>query len=71
MSGHLVDQVALVAGSSRGIGRAVAHALAAEGAYVVVNGRDAAAVEDTVASVRAAGGSVAGVVGTAAAPGTA
>lgn len=41
----LKDDVAFVAGSSRGIGRAIAAALLAEGARVVLTGRDAAALE--------------------------
>jgi 3-oxoacyl-[acyl-carrier protein] reductase len=39
----LAKRVALVCGSTRGIGRAVAKALADEGAIVAINGRDAAA----------------------------
>jgi 3-oxoacyl-[acyl-carrier protein] reductase len=39
----LAKRVALVCGSTRGIGRAVAKALADEGAIVAINGRDATA----------------------------
>lgn len=41
----LRSHVALVCGSTRGIGRAVARALSQEGARVAVNGRDRAATE--------------------------
>ena len=40
MNLNLTDQVCFVAGSSRGIGRAIAQALLAEGARVVLTGRD-------------------------------
>ena len=43
---------ALVTGASRGIGRAIAVALAAEGAHVVLVGRDWAALEQTAARCR-------------------
>jgi 3-oxoacyl-[acyl-carrier protein] reductase len=43
----LTDQVVFVAGSSRGIGRGIAAALLAEGARVVLTGRDAASLEAT------------------------
>ncbi len=55
-------RTALVCGSSRGLGRACAEALAREGVNVVLNGRDAASLEATVGEVRAiAAGTVAGV----------
>ena len=42
------DQTAVITGGTRGIGRAVAEAFAAEGADVVVCGRDLAGVDKTV-----------------------
>ena len=45
---------ALVTGSTRGIGRAIAKALAANGAEVVINSRRAAEVEQTIAAIYAA-----------------
>ena len=59
--GTLEGRIALVTGSSRGIGAAIAAELARAGAPVAVHGRDAAAVERTVATVRAAGGTALGV----------
>src|SRR6185436_9358489 len=44
-------RLALVTGSTQGIGRAVASALIAEGARVIVNGRKDAAVKETVAAL--------------------
>lgn len=53
----LQDQVAIVTGASRGIGRAIAIALAAEGAKVVVNyARSSAAANEVVDQITAAGG---------------
>ena len=53
----LNDKVALVTGASRGIGRGIALALAAEGADVVVNyRRDAEGAARTVSDVAALGG---------------
>ena len=52
----LQGQTALVTGSTSGIGRGIALALAAEGAHVVVNGRDEARGAETVEAIRNAGG---------------
>ena len=51
----LDGRVALVTGSSRGLGFAMAEALAAHGALVTLNGRDPAALEAKVAALRAQG----------------
>jgi 3-oxoacyl-[acyl-carrier protein] reductase len=47
----LRGKVAAVAGSSKGVGKAVAMGLAAEGMKVCVNGRDAAVVNETAAEI--------------------
>ena len=44
-------KLALITGSTQGIGRAIAEALLAEGASVIVNGRKEASVRDTVAQL--------------------
>ena len=52
----LAGRVALVTGASRGLGRAMALALAGCGAHVVVNGRDVRGIAATHAAILAAGG---------------
>jgi 3-oxoacyl-[acyl-carrier protein] reductase len=51
--------VALITGSSRGIGAAIARRFAAEGARVALHGRDPAALNAVQETIRAEGGAVA------------
>jgi NAD(P)-dependent dehydrogenase (short-subunit alcohol dehydrogenase family) len=53
---QLKNRLALVSGSTAGIGFAIAQSLAAEGARVIVNGRKQAAVAEAVAAIEAATG---------------
>ena len=54
--GLLEGKVSLVTGASRGIGLAIARALAAQGALVVLGARDTAKLAEAVAEISAAGG---------------
>lgn len=51
----LTGRLAVITGSSKGIGLAIARGLAVAGASVVINGRDAAAVEATCETLRGEG----------------
>ena len=53
----LSGRIALVTGASRGIGRAAAKALAAEGAHVILVARTVGGLEETDDEIRASGGS--------------
>jgi len=53
MNLQIANQLALVSASTKGIGLAIARALAAEGARVIVNGRTAAAVDEAVKRILA------------------
>ena len=53
----LAGKTALVSGAGQNIGRAVAHGMAADGAFVVVNGRsDATKLETVAQEIRDDGG---------------
>lgn len=56
MASALAGRTAFVSGSSSGIGAAIAAELAAQGACVIVHGRDRARAEAVAMAIRAAGG---------------
>jgi 3-oxoacyl-[acyl-carrier protein] reductase len=68
-SRKLEGKVALVSGSGRGIGQAIALKLAAEGAAVVVNDLDDAPAQQTAAMIQAAGGRASLCIGSVSQPG--
>ncbi len=57
MGSALAGKVALVTGSSHGLGRAMAERLARDGALVAVHGRDRDAAHEVVAAIESEGGS--------------
>ncbi len=54
----VAGQVVLVAGASRGIGRAIAEGFAQRGATVIITGREAGTLEQTAREISPPGGSV-------------
>jgi 3-oxoacyl-[acyl-carrier protein] reductase len=64
----LDGKVAIISGSGRGIGRALALKLASEGASIVVNDLDEAPADNTVKAIEAAGGKATACVGNVTAP---
>lgn len=67
--GKLAGKVALVTGSGRGIGRAVALKLASEGAAVVINDLDEDPATEVVDEIQKAGGSAVACIGSVTAAG--
>lgn len=68
----LRGSVAIVAASSKGLGRGVAETLAREGALVTINGRDEATLEQTAEKIRSTtGGDVIAIAGDMSEPQTA
>jgi 3-oxoacyl-[acyl-carrier protein] reductase len=64
----LEGKIAIVTGSGRGIGQAIAQKLASEGAKVMVNDLDAAPAEETIAKIRALGSDAKSCIGDVTAP---
>ncbi|SAK78109.1 3-oxoacyl-[acyl-carrier-protein] reductase [Caballeronia fortuita] len=66
--GKLEGKVALVTGSGRGIGQAIAKKLASEGARLVINDLDAEPAQETVELLRQQGVDAVACVGNVSAP---
>jgi len=66
--GNLAGKVALVSGSGRGIGRAIALKLASQGARLVINDLDAEPAQQVVEEIRAMGGDAVACIGSVVEP---
>src|ERR1700761_2535548 len=55
---RMEDQVVLVTGGNRGIGLAIAHSLAREGASVIITGRDEETLRRSASEIKRKGGAV-------------
>ena len=64
----LQGKIAIVTGSGRGIGQAIALKLASEGASIVVNDLDSGPADDTIAKVQALGSKAVACLGDVTAP---
>lgn len=67
--GKLEGKVAIISGSGRGIGRAIALKLAAEGANIVVNDLDAEPAQETISQIAGLGASAIACTGNVTEPG--
>lgn len=63
VNSELQDKIALVTGSSRGIGREIALQLASRGAVIVASARNSAALDSLVAEIEGRGGKALAVPG--------
>ena len=61
--GDMSNPTAMITGASRGLGRALAAGLAREGYDLIIDARDATALDAAADRIRAAGGTVTAVVG--------
>jgi 3-oxoacyl-[acyl-carrier protein] reductase len=61
MNLHVAGKVALVTGGSQGIGLAIAHLLAAEGARVIISARNEIRLHQVVEAIRLKGGEAFGI----------
>ncbi|MCB0298980.1 MAG: SDR family NAD(P)-dependent oxidoreductase, partial [Calditrichaeota bacterium] len=63
MHQHLSGKIAIVTGSTKGIGKEIALEFAREGAKVVISGRNEERANEVVAEIKNAGGEALAVIG--------